>query len=255
VIAKTRADVGIAHVIFLCLLMEAFLALVIKEWGVFSGAKHLFIAAIVILVPAMYALSAWWHRGAMNAKDDTIKSKDATIDHLRERAKDHDAEIKKRDGRIEKLIRDRDARETTPSEQMQLHAAISELHSAFDEIGAPREAPESPEERVFSDLPIETLLRPFKEHTSVQANAMVGIYLGTWLKVTGSLYNVEVDTHVVRVVIDANARSIRLLFLYFSVEWAQKLSVLQRGSVISAIGKIDRLEEGSLSMKHCELTT
>jgi hypothetical protein len=102
---------ALARVIFLCIVGQAIVDFLNKNWDVISGAPWTFISLVVFIATVMFLVSAWWHRGTMNAKD-------ATIENLKERATSHEKEIERL--RIPKLGLVPDPRETTPVGQLQL---------------------------------------------------------------------------------------------------------------------------------------
>ena len=109
---------------------------------------------------------------------------------------------------------------------------------------------------VPSDRPIvnespDDLLKFFKDHTHIQAQKLLETYIGQWMVIR--------DVEVINVITLANGK----LFvnantnaaLTFNEDWKPKVSVLRKGSRITAIGQIKGvLSTGSnLDLDNCEL--
>jgi hypothetical protein len=112
------------------------------------------------------------------------------------------------------------------------------------------------DERIFVDLTISELTKPFREHTAVQAEKLFAIYRGKWYRVEGTIRNVATfSDKEVSVVVDTDQGPPNLAPLYFDAEWSGRLEILPRGSRLKAIGVIARANDGCISLDHCELVS
>jgi hypothetical protein len=87
--------------------------------------------------------------------------------------------------------------------------------------------------------------------TSVQADKAVEIYIGKWMKVSGSIYNVA-SRGPRRRQIHLNTKP--AVFLTFHGREAQT-DVLHKGDIIHAQGKIEGIHGEIISLGRCELLT
>ena len=116
----------------------------------------------------------------------------------------------------------------------------------------------APEFREFVDVSPQYLIDLYKgEHTSVQASSMFAIYKGKWMKIRRPIRDAsEISVAHSMVTLqkqdEEDYKECEVL-LMFSPEWTRRLVPLQRGAIITAIGKIYRAEVGILTLTDCEI--
>ncbi len=111
-----------------------------------------------------------------------------------------------------------------------------------------------PEERSFVDVTPEHLTRVFEEHTEVQAKTRVADVIGKWMKVSGPLGSVGDFTSFSLVTFAYGSFPRVTVCMYFRKrKWFDRLSVLNRGDNITAVGRIREVRYGELHLDNCEL--
>jgi hypothetical protein len=110
---------------------------------------------------------------------------------------------------------------------------------------------ESPKEepREFVDTTPEYLLglRKEKNRTQVQTDKLVEPYLGKWIRVSGTIYDIYDSFVVLRDGEESSA-----VYLMYDMAWKDKFHLLEKRKIIFAIGKIHDISS-DLQLKHCEL--
>lgn len=109
---------------------------------------------------------------------------------------------------------------------------------------------------VSASITPEYLIGLFQGHTGIQANKLTEAYVGKWLKLSGSLDQVDsLGSDNALVIFSGNiGRSLSSVKMTFSSKvWVDRLSVLRRGDNITVIGKIERLDSFDVRLSECEL--
>ena len=97
----------------------------------------------------------------------------------------------------------------------------------------------------------------FQQYTTFQANRLVEIYIGKWMKVSGVVRNVkayEDDTITVMIADQARQPVPVILGMSFEKEWTDRVAILGLGDFIVATGKIFSVDSNSIIMKESELS-
>jgi hypothetical protein len=110
-----------------------------------------------------------------------------------------------------------------------------------------------PEERIFIDVTPEYLAGFFKEHTDIQAQRLLSAYIGKWMESSGHLGEVSRVSFTELLQVSFQEVAAVTVIMFFSLEWADRLSVIKRGSPITVIGKIERAGGNFVSFYDCEL--
>lgn len=127
----------------------------------------------------------------------------------------------------------------------------------------PEEARNNPDnsERIFVQVSPHDIAQEFQNRTTDQANALVSRYIGKWIAISGSVWDISPDKSG-GVEIDLggpNALAIIMsgvfLQLHFSPEWKDRISVLNKGSKINAVCQIDDIQQIGMALGSCELTS
>ena len=109
--------------------------------------------------------------------------------------------------------------------------------------------------RIYLDRTPEELTAPFAEHATDDAQRIVQKYLGHWLRVEGTLRNREEWLGNLLVSIDNDDFGDTAVFLYFSDERERaRVSLVRRGQRMTAKGQLERVGDGRISLKECEVT-
>lgn len=114
------------------------------------------------------------------------------------------------------------------------------------------------QEREFVDVEPAYLLKLYKDHISVQADKLAGVYVGKWMKVSGRLGNVERFLNSWRVRFEFNLEeSVRQggdVSMFFDDEMqVDRLATLKRGDQITVVGQIKPMVAALLILEKCEL--
>lgn len=130
--------------------------------------------------------------------------------------------------------------------------------------GAPLSTPAAPPSRsaeshktprIFVDNISPTQFQQyFSEHVAVQAEKLVSVYIGKWLRVSGNVNNVMGDLERgVTVYFDGTKFSGYMVGAEFVGEHAERAVLLRRGDVVSIVGKISRIDGLGLRLTQCEI--
>ncbi|HEY2034062.1 MAG TPA: hypothetical protein VGH02_10295 [Rhizomicrobium sp.] len=97
----------------------------------------------------------------------------------------------------------------------------------------------------------------YEGKTSIQASKLAAPFVGKWLRVSGPLQNVTEPTTDGQFFVSLKQKSISdpLIFLQFGSEWLEKLTIIPRGDIITAIGQISAVTRFDISLKNSELST
>lgn len=105
----------------------------------------------------------------------------------------------------------------------------------------------------------EVMIRPFKDHTTLQAETLTNQYRGKWLHFAGEVRDVtdesmlrEQRTKLIFRVPVAND-DLCIVQAYFEGEWPEEVSLTRRGQRVSLLGEVFDVTESGLSLVHCEL--
>lgn len=110
--------------------------------------------------------------------------------------------------------------------------------------------------RILLDKTPAEIVRPFKEHTTMQAERLVEAYLDRWIRVNGEFDDISAPVYEQAVVSFASSRRLILphVFMYFSDDEAiRHLSTLRRGTPIKVEGRIARISAHEVVLQDCEL--
>ena len=110
--------------------------------------------------------------------------------------------------------------------------------------------------RIFvgDDITPQYLASLYKGQTEMQAQRLVDIYVGKWMKIRGPISNVMTPTgDIVAVHLKRDAFNEIAVALKFSKPWHERLALLRQGNIITAVGKIDYTEAGFVMLEDCEL--
>ena len=119
-------------------------------------------------------------------------------------------------------------------------------------VGSP--STESIDGRILITVEPDYLMGFFREHTTIQAEALAAAFLRKWMKVTGKVKNVTpASTHSIMVSIDRPLTS--NIVLFFDQEaWRDRLAVLRRDDPITVVGQFNGADEHHITLENCELT-
>jgi hypothetical protein len=107
------------------------------------------------------------------------------------------------------------------------------------------------DERIIIDVTPDDLWKICDEYTTLQAQKLIGIYVGKWIRVSGPFGDVMGKEPLQVTFASRTFRNV--IFMYFSLEWHDRLVVLKRGALIAVIGRIVEVNQIELHLGHCEL--
>ena len=116
----------------------------------------------------------------------------------------------------------------------------------------PKESPR--DERIFlpEEITIKSLVDLTQGLTEVQAQGLIGPYIGKWKTVSGPIGNVTQDEFSKRVALDIRIDDL-LVMLWFDGRWLDRLTILPPRHMIRANGKISNISRHGLWLSQCEL--
>ena len=118
--------------------------------------------------------------------------------------------------------------------------------------------PHSTSERNYVDVKPKYLVAFFKSHTAIQAEQMVAVYLGSWMRLSGSVGTV-MNNGPSRWQLTFRFSPLRFLFseptvfMYFVGEkWAARLATLRREEKVIVDGRIRGVDVLGVHLENCE---
>jgi hypothetical protein len=118
--------------------------------------------------------------------------------------------------------------------------------------------PYSTPERNYVDVKPRYLAAFFKSHTAIQAAEMVAVYIGSWIRLSGSVGNV-MKNGPTRWQLTFTSRFSLLrvqeptVFMYFVGErWATRLATLRPGDKVIVDGRIREVDTLAVHLEDCE---
>lgn len=106
--------------------------------------------------------------------------------------------------------------------------------------------------RTFVEVEPAVLLGLLSDHTDVQGQRLITPYVGKWLRVAGSVWDVREMSGKTYVQIHVGPEK-TLVGLLFEPEWGDRLGVLRKNDAISAIGKVESVSTSAVTLHECEL--
>jgi hypothetical protein len=111
--------------------------------------------------------------------------------------------------------------------------------------------------RTFTTVPAEYLTRLFTEHTDLQAQKLVEVHKGKWIRVSGRVSDVSGrEGGVIQVILyPPNFEPLleSMMLAFDAGDHADRAATLRRGDVVSVEGQITRVSRMHIKLDHCEL--
>jgi len=107
-------------------------------------------------------------------------------------------------------------------------------------------------DRVVVDVTPEYLGKLCKGLTTVQAQKSVELYIGKWMRVSGTVRNVRANDSLVAVELKTN-RGYDITAYFREKTMFDHISVLRLGNQIGVLGEIDSVATYGISLEKCEL--
>lgn len=108
--------------------------------------------------------------------------------------------------------------------------------------------------RIYIKVDPAVLSGFYNEHTQLQASKLLETYVGKWIRISGSVMDVEMSVLGKIVVFLSTENMTRpLMALYFEPQWAEHTTHLRRGASIVAEGQIGSAGRDYLTLANCEL--
>jgi|NGEPerStandDraft_6_1074524.scaffolds.fasta_scaffold08182_3 hypothetical protein len=111
--------------------------------------------------------------------------------------------------------------------------------------------------RVMARLTPLQLAQIYEQRTTVEANKLAEVHVGTWLPISGSVLDiwevkgVNQEPWMTIVKVDGVAGVI----CSFRQEWYQRTAILQKGDQVKIIGKISHFDGYTIKLEECEITS
>ncbi len=117
--------------------------------------------------------------------------------------------------------------------------------------------PAKQEDRIFVNESPLFLTNCFDGHrTDLQARTLVEPYLNKWMTLSRVVVtDVHADDSIAwsEYIVFGDMQDDAKVVMYFDKEWADRIVILRRGSILDAIGQIDKVHLGAVRFKHCEI--
>jgi hypothetical protein len=118
-------------------------------------------------------------------------------------------------------------------------------------------APNS-KQRIFvgSEITVKYLTSLREGRTSIQSQALIDMYIGKWMRVSGNLADVlksSPDSRHCQVTFTRTSPGLTELFMRFGKEWFDRLSIMTVGQDVTVVGKIEQVDAFGVHLAECEL--
>jgi hypothetical protein len=121
-------------------------------------------------------------------------------------------------------------------------------------LGDPSQKKDLVSERIIVDVTPLYLMDLFSEHTSIQAQRLIEPYIGKWIRISGPLGDVSDNEYFSQVVFEHGPKMFAQVFMYFrQPNRSDRLSVLRRGTELTVLGQIERVNGMEVHLDNCEL--
>jgi hypothetical protein len=118
---------------------------------------------------------------------------------------------------------------------------------------APLSADQATSGRIFVNATPEYLSGLFKGQTVIQANTLLAVYIGKWMRLDGEVNDV-LSRRGDRVQVMFIKAGSPITFMRFHTEaWVDRVAVLRPGDRITVIGQIEEASSTQLQLDFCEL--
>ena len=125
---------------------------------------------------------------------------------------------------------------------------------ASPELPDPPESPGSMTEgKIFSPRTPAELVAEVEGLTEIAAEDVSRRHIGQWLKVEGRIFNVSGRGDRVRASLSSQIRQPFIALYFVANDWREILKAYNSGDRLSAIGKIEAVSSGSITLEECEL--
>ncbi len=110
------------------------------------------------------------------------------------------------------------------------------------------------DERIVVDVTLDYILGFFKEHTNTQAQKLIEIYIGKWIKISGEVSDVNEIQNVVQVYLrKVSQNSIyQAFFLFEDQANKDRAKLLRREQKITVFGKVIKADPHTIYLENCE---
>ena len=97
------------------------------------------------------------------------------------------------------------------------------------------------------------LVQTWRDNTAFQASKLSEIYMGTWMAISGSVYNVKnaFAPGEMRVTVDS-LPGVTMVICTFPKGWEQHCAVLRKGDRVNILGKGSEIDSHTVPLEECE---
>ena len=93
----------------------------------------------------------------------------------------------------------------------------------------------------------------FQTHTSVQAQRLLDVYVGKWMRVAGALGDADDFGDFIQVTFTGRPQAEHHVYMYFDMKWADRLTMIKKGRHINVVGRVKNVDSASVHLEKCEL--
>jgi hypothetical protein len=142
------------------------------------------------------------------------------------------------------------ARERRKSNSAHSQAPVAMAGAALQTVGrqlAPGRVPTNATPAELAEI--------WKHNTGLQAKKLSELYIGTWMSVSGVVFDVRKPnpTEGLMCVTLHSVPGVTIVPCRFNEEWDHRCSVLRKNETVTIIGKVEDFDSEVFSLKECEL--
>lgn len=158
---------------------------------------------------------------------------------------------------IKKGDRNEELAKTIPSISNTQITASSESHKQSSKVESKAKVT-SLGERIIVNVTPDYLSNIFKEHVDIQAINLIKTFIGKWMKVNGTIFNIGAPfrlangSEICSVSFESKSLTQTSVIMYFNKEWIDRLSVLKLGDKLTVLGQIEKVDRYTLTLENCE---
>lgn len=94
----------------------------------------------------------------------------------------------------------------------------------------------------------------YEQYTSIQADKLAQAYIGQWIKVSRSVWNINaISNQQLFVVTSAMEDNQPFMTMVFDGSWGERLHLIKRNDKITVVGQIKDVSRTTVELDNCEL--
>jgi hypothetical protein len=127
------------------------------------------------------------------------------------------------------------------------------VDSKSDQPSVPLTESASSADKIFLNVTPDYLIDLFKDRTVSEGHRLTGVYLGKWMRLSGSLDTIEGPDEYGDISIHFSTPEHNIISMVFSKDWVSQFAVLRPGQKISVVCRVKDVSPVFLRLEKCEL--